>query len=67
MLNNIYKIFTSSQINEAYIQSAATNKKWAEEKWHISCQSYFWIQPSKTVLASKAYNIVQMMTLIMDR
>ena len=27
------------------------NKKWAE-KWHISCQSYFCIQPSKTVLAS---------------
>ena len=58
MLNNIYKIFTSSQINEAYIQSAATNKKWAEEKWHISCQSYFWIQPSKQTNNKLRNNIV---------
>ena len=27
--------------------TAAANKKWAEQ-WHISWQSYFWIQPSKT-------------------
>ena len=40
--------------------TAAAIKKWAEQ-WHISSQSYFWIQPSKTVLASKAYYIVRMM------